>query len=331
MICEFALEPELVATWHDRKEYLFFDEKFGLQTGRIVSAYPKKWKTLVWQAFEKSPYGQDQNAQMKLEALLQHLTQNMVKRQSTFSEIPVWLVRAETEHEDRPFHAIVARENPREKEDVISAEKLVSDGRHSRWKVKTHPPVARKAPELVAAIAPILRLYQHIVFLDPHFDPNTQRFIKPMAAFFQEIWTNRRGVEDPRVEIHTGIDRFFRNYEREQDNYSDEERRVCDNLIKDMHTQLPKIIPTGKKIFIVIWKKRQHGQGFHNRYILTESCGVGFGNGIDQNDDPESKDKDDLYLMDSDKYKERWKEFMGNPPQFDQVTQSFKINGILGG
>ena len=42
MVYEFALEPELVATWHDRKEYLFFEEKFGLRTGGIVSSYPRK-------------------------------------------------------------------------------------------------------------------------------------------------------------------------------------------------------------------------------------------------------------------------------------------------
>ena len=41
MIYEFALEPELVARWHDRNEYLFFDEKFGLRARRVVAAYPR--------------------------------------------------------------------------------------------------------------------------------------------------------------------------------------------------------------------------------------------------------------------------------------------------
>lgn len=157
MICEFALEPELVATWHDRKEFLFFEEKFGLRTGRIVSAYPKKWVAQVWQAFQDSPYGQDQNAQRNLDALLRNLTQNMVKRRNTFTEIPVWLDRAEMEHSERPFHAIVARKNPRAKGHVIPAGKLVATLHHPRWAVPDHPPVGRSAAELVAAVwAPYL-------------------------------------------------------------------------------------------------------------------------------------------------------------------------------
>ena len=51
MIFEFALDPELVASWHKRNNYLFFEEKFGPVTGRIVSKCPKKWRKMVWEAF----------------------------------------------------------------------------------------------------------------------------------------------------------------------------------------------------------------------------------------------------------------------------------------
>jgi hypothetical protein len=330
MMCEFALEPELVATWHDRRAFLFFEEKFGLRTGRIVSAYPKKWVAQVWQAFQDSPNGQDQNAQRNLDALLRDLTQNMVKRRNTFTEIPVWLERAETEHAERPFHAIVARENPRANEHVIPAERLVAEG-HSRWTVPDHPPVARSAVELVAAVAPMLRACRHIVFIDPYFDPAKQRFMEPMAAFLQKIWADRYGVENPRVELHTGIDRFFREHERGQDRNADEERRVCANLVLEMQRRLARIIPTGKEVHITIWKQREHGQKLHNRYILSEVCGVAFGTGLDQNDDQAAIETDDLHMMDSAKLVTRWQEYLGNPPLFDQVTLPFEITGTLGG
>lgn len=112
MIYEFALEPELVAKWHDRKAYMLFDEKFGLNTGRIISAYPKKWRKLVWKAFCSEIGDNDQNAQMRLSALLEMLWENSVKRRSTFPEITKWLERAIKEHEERPFRAIVATQNP---------------------------------------------------------------------------------------------------------------------------------------------------------------------------------------------------------------------------
>lgn len=330
MICEFALEPELVATWHDRKAFLFFEEKFGLRTGRIVSAYPKNWKTQVWQAFQNSPDGQNQNAQRNLDALLRDLTQNMVKRRNTFIEIPVWLVRAEKEHVERPFHAIVARENPRENEHVVSTERLVTEG-HPCWVVPDHPPVARNAVELVAAVAPMLRACQHIVFIDPYFDPAKQRFMEPMAAFLQEIWVNRFGKENPRVELHTGIDRFFYTDQRGENRNPDKEKRVCSHLKAEMQDRLSQIIPTGKGIHIMFWKERNYGQKLHNRYILSEVCGVAFGTGLDQNDDQVSAATDDLHLMDTAKCRARWQEYVGNPPAFDQVSPSFEIIGTLGG
>lgn len=330
MICEFAIEPELVATWHDRKAFLFFEEKFGLRTGRIVSAYPKKWVAQVWQAFKKSPNGQDQNAQRNLDALLRDLTQSMVKRRNTFTEIPVWLERAETEHAKRPFHAILARENPRENGHVVSAERLVVQG-HPRWAVPDNPPVARTAADLVEAAAPILRACRHIVFIDPYFDPTKKRFMEPMAAFFREIWENRYGVENPRVELHTGIDKFFGEHERGQNRNPDEERRVCADIVPKLQKQLQQIIPTGKKVHITIWKQRENGRKLHNRYILSEACGIAFGTGLDQNDNPAATETDDLHMMDSAKLSTRWQEYLSNSPHFDQVVTPFEITGTLGG
>ena len=329
MIGEFALEPELVATWHDREKYLFFEEKFGLKTGRIVSAYPKRWVSKVWQAFESSPHGQNQNAEMNLNALLTDLTQNMVKRRSTFPEIPVWLERAEAEHVERPFHAILARENPRENGHVVSVKRLIAEG-HPCWVVPGNPPVNRNSVELVAAVAPILRVCRHIVFIDPHFDPTKPRFMEPMAAFLHEIWANRYGAENPRVELHTAIDRFFKKHERGQNRNPEEEGRVCSNLVHEMQKRLPRIIPANKEVHVTIWKQREQGQKLHNRYILSEFCGVAFGIGLDQNDDQAAAETDDLHMMDAAKFSARQKEYLGNPMAFDQAADPLEITGTHG-
>ena len=103
MIYEFALEPALVARWHDRKVYQFFDEKFGIRVGRLVSAYPKKWKKLVWEAFSAGQANGDQNAQMRMTELIQFLWQNSVRRKSSFPEIEDWL-EAEQEVNKQCFY-----------------------------------------------------------------------------------------------------------------------------------------------------------------------------------------------------------------------------------
>jgi hypothetical protein len=98
-----------------------------------------------------------------------------------------------------------------------------------------------------------------------------------------------------------------------------------------MCKRLSQIIPTGKIVHITIWKQREHGQNLHNRYILSEVCGVAFGTGLDQNDDPAATETDDLHMMDAAKLGTRWQEYLGNPPLFDQVAPSFEITGTLGG
>lgn len=324
MIFEFALEPELVATWHDRSAYLFFEEKFGLKTRRIVSAYPRKWRNLVWRAFKAGPHASNQSAEMRLNALLTDLTQTIVKRHSTFEEIPVWLERAEAEHAQRPFHALVSRENPRRNEKVIPATKLINEG-HPCWSIADTPPTPRDARELATAVATILRTCQHIVFIDPYFDPQKPRFMEPMAAFLKEIWANGYCDGNPRVELHTSIDRFFKEYERGVNRNLDEERKACSNLIYYMKELLPRIIPEDKKLHVTIWKQRECGQKLHNRYILTEFCGVAFGTGLDQSDDQTAAETDDLHFMDSAKYNKRWQEYLGNPSTFDLAVPSFSI------
>lgn len=326
MIYEYALEPELVASWHDRKEFLFFEEKFGIRTKRIVSAFPKKWKRLVWEAFVEGGHGQDVNARKRLEALLASLCKNMVKRASSFPEIKNWLERAEAEHAERPFHAIVARQNPRAYDYVITPGTLVVNG-HDKWQVPDNSPVPRTATGLVEAVAPVLRVCRQIVFIDPYFDPAKERFLKPMAYFLDVIWNSRYGVGKPQVELHTSIDRFFRKKERGPERDPEEERRVCEKILSDLQEKLSRIIPRGEKMSVFIWKQRELGENLHNRYILTEVCGVLFGTGLDQSDDPEAMETDDVVPLYGSLLDSRWKQYKGSPAAFDSVVEPFELVG----
>lgn len=324
MICEFALDPELVASWHDRKEFLFFDEKFGIRTGRIVSVYPKKWKILIWQLFRNGPHGRDQNAQTRLSALLDGLCQNAVKRRSSFPEKLEWLERTEAEHTERPFHGIVAKANPRGNLSVIRSCDLIERS-HSLWKVPDAPVVPRNTQELVSTVAPLLRVCRHAVFVDPYFDPGKARFAEPFAGFMGQIWNSRCGVEDPVVELHTGIERFFRKGE---DRNPDEEKRVTADLIRNLKSKLPQLIPSGKRIQVYMWKQREHGEKLHNRYILSEVAGVFFGTGLDKAGDPDSKETDDLNLLSPIQLDFRWKQYKATPPAFDSaIDHPIEISG----
>ena len=78
MIHEYALEPELVATWGNRHDYRYFLEKFGLGQPRIVSRYPERWTRLVWQAFR--PANDFETTRMT--ELLARLSEHTVRRRN---------------------------------------------------------------------------------------------------------------------------------------------------------------------------------------------------------------------------------------------------------
>ncbi len=126
MIHEYALEPELVASWVNRGVGRYFIEKFGLGQPRIVSRYPRRWKRLVWGAFAS-----DNDVERKrMEELLERLSETMVKRRDgRWDASAPWLDNAQDEHSRVPFHAILARSNPRAHPQVLIAEEL--DAHHA--------------------------------------------------------------------------------------------------------------------------------------------------------------------------------------------------------
>ena len=123
MIREYALEPELVASWHELIVGRFFIDQFGSGTGRVVSRYPRKWRRLVWDAFEAAFGGGAGDIERKrIEELLAQLVVPEVRRPNCiWDETKDWLANTETEHARKPFFAILARENPRTNVAVICA------------------------------------------------------------------------------------------------------------------------------------------------------------------------------------------------------------------
>ena len=105
MIQEYALEPELVASWHDPVLARFFIDQFGYGTGRVVSRYPKKWRKLVWEAFQAT-FGATAGdiRRKRIEELLAQLTMPVVRRPGCiWNAARGWLENAEQENARRPF------------------------------------------------------------------------------------------------------------------------------------------------------------------------------------------------------------------------------------
>ena len=111
MVYEYALEPELVASWSDYRKYQPFADKFGFEAGRIVSHYPGHWEELVKAAFRDSrPRPRPLEKKRLMELLTKTFRRPAVDRSGCpWDRDRTWRENAEEEHSRRPFHAILVR------------------------------------------------------------------------------------------------------------------------------------------------------------------------------------------------------------------------------
>lgn len=303
MIHEYALEPELVATWTDRQVGRYFIEKFGLGQPRIVSRYPKRWKRLAWAALQTA----NEIERKRMEELLARLGGTMVKRpDARWDPEEGWLDNAVDEHVRAPFHAILARTNPHAENHVLVAQEL--DDTTHLWEKPRGLCVSRSAADLAAAVAALLRSAREIVFVDPHFGPENVRYRESLRAFLRAVLDNRPGALPDRVEVQCSADggateSFFQ---------------------EECERRLPRIVPRGLRVDLIRLSRRGGGERLHNRYILTDIGSVTFGAGIDRGD---ASDSDDIELLDRVQHEKRWAQYAGKTPAFDRPERPVTIVG----
>ncbi len=290
MVYEFALEPTLLGSW---ERFRYLTEKFGVQHGRLICRYPKRWKALVYEALQAC----SEIEKKKIEERLVWLDDRMMGRAHEWEPARDWLSNAELEHGRRPFRAIIAAANPRAVASVLLADDL--DEETGLWKVEREAKVPRQAAELAKAVAPLLCLAREILFIDPYFDPYKARSRTTLREFLLRAHGRQNGIQLQRVEFHTlfndGIARFDAECQRE----------------------LPARIPTGMKLDVVRWRERKGGEGFHNRYILTDRGGVRLAWGLDEGAGAQT---DDLSLLSDGMFRTCWEQF-GAKPAFDKVAE----------
>ena len=302
MVHEYALEPELVALRGDRNNFRYFVTKFGLGGGRLVSRYPKRWKKLVWKVFR----GTDDLERKRMEELLIRVSEKMIIRSNHFwDQEKAWVDNAEAEHQRYPFHAILTRENPKEREYVLVGHEL-GDEQNPLWNVQDGMPVRRIARNMADVVSAMLSNCSAAIFIDPHFGPENSRHCRPLEAFFEALINNRAAELPSRVEVQTSDKAeasFFRT--------------TCEE-------RMPAVIPKGLRVRFVRWKEKPNGEKLHNRYILTDIGAVSFQIGLDEGKDNET---DDVTLLKRGQYELRWSQYASDTPAFDWAEEPVLVEG----
>ncbi len=294
MIHEFALEPDALSNW-DTIRYFF--AHFGFENGRLISQFPKKWKSLVYQACSECK----EIEKKRIEETLAKSDHKFIRNGRSYDSAIAWLVNAEIQHARIPFRAIIARANPRNHVSIILAENITSDT--PLWNVATGICVARKGVEIAACLEPMLRVSEEILLVDPHFRPGEIRYRRTLQELTRIIASNPR-LKRVEYHINDALGKETFDYE-------------CDSKVK-------MIIPRGMEVKFVRWKQRLNGEKLHARYILTEYGGISVEVGLDEGNDGETTD---IKILNDEIYYKRWTSFQKDSGIYEYVDE-FTVKGI---
>lgn len=299
MIFEYALEPELVATWGAPHSARFFLRQFGLGQGRLVSRYPKSWDKKVYDSFRGSDMGKKQ-----LEELLSQLKETMVKRKEYCWENSRgdWLENALDEHNRYPFQAIMARQNPKNLPQIICEDDL-STPSCKNWDIPHGITIKRNAFDMAGAIEMMLACCQWVKLIDPHLSPGKLSYRLSLQTFLTILASKRPVGPIEAIEIHT---------------------RKHEGTVGFLRKSYEEIIPAGLTVTLFQWQEKPGGQKLHNRYILTNLGGVSFLHGLDTGKEGET---DDLNRLDKNQFELRYSQYNTATSAFEEAAMPMKLLG----
>jgi hypothetical protein len=280
MLHEFAVEPLLLSNW---KDFRFFVSHFGVDQGRLISRFPRKWKKLVYESLSNCrPIERS-----RIVEALQRLDDKMIPRSPVAWDAEAdWLGNAEIEHAVRPFRAIICDNNVRQHpamitgdsiDDTIDPSSLPEFDPLRLWHAPRSRMLNRQAPEMADAIDVLLREAQTIFFVDKYFGPENPRHRKPFEEFMSRVAARDSSKLPDKVEYHCAAKSELSFF-----------RQECEMRIAPM-------IPVGVSVTFHRWAPSD----LHNRYVLTELGGVAFLEGLDQ-DTGSGRKQDVVCLLDKD-------------------------------
>jgi hypothetical protein len=147
--------------------------------------------------------------------------------------------------------------------------------------------IERRAAVFHDILGPVLRNAKSLMLVDPHIQPEKTRYFRPLQAMVQLAYDRPVPTTLMIFEIHTKTDADYLWYQRE------------------LRSRIELIIPSGCRVRLVLWDDPD-GR-FHNRFILTNFCGISVGRGLDESD--HGLDHDDWELIDEPHREDVWNRF----------------------
>lgn len=294
MLYEYAIEPACFGDW---QTFRYVIEQFGPSEGRLISRFPSNWPRKVYDACLTLSFRQ--RAQLEIE--LDRIEKHALIRSGRVCDKATWVESAiDQQNNGKPFHAIIVKQSPSTADYLLLADEISRTT--PLWAVERDRKVTRTVDALGAAVAPLLRISNRILFVDKMFNPDSLEFPRWRDTLqrFIKLAVQER-VEMPVFEYHCAIeDGEFGKPEAERISYF---QKICQEKITP-------ILPVGAKITITRWDQNYGGDFFHDRYILTEKGGIRIGWGLDRS--KRSEETADVMLMEESMRQKCWDCFQVN-------------------
>lgn len=284
MFKEIAVDPAALAS-----SYLQFNhiiDRFGIPEGRLIAAFPSRWKRLVYDAASKAHINVPGHLDLKrIEERLSKLPKSaFMFRQRPGDGCDVdWIASALQEHKRLAFDAVITSNPVPEAGFVIPSD---VNSEHPNFVPNRQWHVHRSASPMSKCCAPILSESQHVKLIDPHFKPARPKFSRPFFAFLDLIRPKAT------VDIYRCDD--------------------CDpnEVAKDLDRILIDRPKKGSLLRLFIRPKPE----MHNRFVLGDCGGLSFQIGLDEDDSGGERPDDIVTVLQTEIWRREWDEYEDESP-----------------
>jgi len=293
MIHPFAIQPEVVLGWGaDPAIFSYIKKSFGRGSPRVLLELPKysKWKSLASTTVLNDPSITD-HQRKRVEVLIKLLGEGSVRRfDLAWDGNQRWLDSAMDEWSRRHFRAVIAESG--NSEAVLEASSIVEDPPPERWRVDGEDPVEfQMAPEGYAScLMPLLREDLEICFIDPYLEPGKKERDRVILELAQEAAAYRRPTK------------FVIKSSAEGD------MKLPDAYFDEKAQEVGRRLPASCTIQFDRLEELPRGDKFHNRYVMTASGGLKFGNSFFYKEG--GGQTDSATIMGPSLYRQIWSKYM---------------------
>lgn len=268
MIKEIALDPCLFAQW---QHYQVLRDAFGVEKGRVISAFPKKWRGHVREEVSRlEAVGEIGPVKAKtlrawLEVAPGNRDHRIVANKANYDGTKPWHLNATDAWIS--FDAILSHQ------EIGVGNAIFADEDHEylrdlRFSTDTQRTIQRKRGPIVECAWPLLRDSKTVRLIEPHFNPHKARFRDVLEALLDKLHTEGSPIRE--IELHV----------RHPEDKDPQDTTPPLFIVPELRSKLSPLLRSGWKLRVHLWTRGR--EKMHPRYLLTDRGGIQIDHGWDE-------------------------------------------------